>query len=170
MLERIVLWTSLGLSVVASGIIIRNNLPQIMQLGRRPRVLPLSGRELSMGKPEPKVALVAVLSNHCIYCVRSIPFYRRISTWKPLSKTDFAFIAVFPEGIAAGQQYVKENGISVDQVANKPDSLPVPGTPTLLLVRNGKIEDVWTGRLDTEGEAAVARRVSASCRTCLVTF
>jgi len=80
---------------------------------------------------------------------------------------DFQFVAMFKEGMAEGQQYLRTQGVNVDQVL--PQSLVVDGTPTLLLVRYRKIEDVLVGYLDESGEGAVSNRIKSLCPNCSTT-
>lgn len=78
----------------------------------------------------------------------------------------FQFVAMFNERIEDGQLYLTAHGVKVDSVLPKPDSLPIDATPTLLLVMNGKVQDVWAGYLDPVGESAVARSIKRLCPAC----
>ncbi len=99
-------------------------------------------------------SLVMVLSNHCHFCSESGPFYKRLAAQNP--KT-FRMIAVLPQPVKDGQEFLRSLDISVEEVRQaSPASLKVLGTPTLLLVDGqGVVVKVWRGKLSSTGEAEV---------------
>lgn len=104
--------------------------------------------------------VVLVLSKSCGYCTESAPFYQRLVE-ESKARGNVGFIAVLPQAIDEGRDYLKERGVAIEDVRESPDILGLSGTPTLLLVdKVGVITDVWVGKLSAEGEAQVLSKVS----------
>ena len=169
--ETIVQSISLALCLTAGIITVKNNLPGFKRLAHVSKLgsPPLGGQLLKLPTERANASnftLVAVLSTHCGFCTRSLPLYKTLLASRS-SMDDFQFVAMFKEGMAQGQQYLRTQGVNVDQVL--PQSLVVDGTPTLLLVRNRKIEDVLVGYLDESGEGAVSNRIKSLCPNCSTT-
>ena len=97
--------------------------------------------------------LVLAISSSCHFCTESAPFYRRLVQ----SKGGTRVVAVLPQPIEDGREYLKRLGVSVDEVKQVGlDQIGVGGTPTLLLVDNsGVLKDSWVGRLPPEQETSV---------------
>lgn len=99
--------------------------------------------------------LVAVLRSDCPFCERSKPFYRRLAARE---REDVQFVIAAPPGdmdIESYRPVLEPDSI----VFIERGTLPVLGTPTLLLVdREGAVEAAWTGQLspDQEGEVLAA--------------
>ncbi|NYF78951.1 thioredoxin-related protein [Granulicella arctica] len=98
--------------------------------------------------------LVLAISTTCHFCKDSEPFYRDL-TEKSNGRVDF--VAVLPQALDVAQSYVQQSiAPSVHVVSARLDSIGVRGTPTLLLVDgNGKVQDVWVGKLDDKGQRQV---------------
>ena len=94
--------------------------------------------------------LVMVLQSDCPFCERSVPFYERL----PRGGAAQIVIAA-PLGDTDIESYRKL--IEPDElVFVEPGTLPVSGTPTLLLVDGeGRVDAAWIGVLDSEREAEV---------------
>lgn len=103
--------------------------------------------------------LLLALSSTCHYCTESAPFYQRLA-----KESNTRRIAVLPEPVSEGKQYVEGLGLTVDEVRQvRLDSVGVRGTPTILLVNNaGVVTDSWIGVLSSEQEAEVLSRVQIS--------
>lgn len=100
---------------------------------------------------EPRT-LIAVLQSGCGYCQESAPFYRR------LLERDTAGIQVVvaaPSDDAGIGDYLASANIEPDAVVLVTrGQLPVPSTPTLLLVDGaGVVTHAWVGLLSAEREA-----------------
>lgn len=97
--------------------------------------------------------LVLAISTSCHFCTESAPFYRNLTKSHP----GVRLVAVFPQPVEAGQQYLQGLGVATDQVLQAQlDSINVSGTPTLLLVnKDGSVLRRWVGLLPKEGEADV---------------
>lgn len=105
------------------------------------------------------VNLVLALSTDCHYCRESAPFYRNLVG----SGTGDTFhtLAIFPQSTLESREYLRLQGIVVQEVrqANL-SSLGVTGTPTLILVDNsGRVKSEWIGKLSPEQEGQVYRNL-----------
>jgi hypothetical protein len=91
--------------------------------------------------------LVLAISTHCHFCTESTPFFRQIAKEK---KKDIKLLAVLPESVAEGEQYLNGEGVHVDHVSQVSlDSAGIPGTPMMLLVDSGGVvRNSWTGKLE----------------------
>jgi hypothetical protein len=107
--------------------------------------------------------LLLVVQKGCHYCSESAAFYRELAnkTGKPETAK---LIALLPQDIDEGVAYLTSLGVSVGDVRKaSPRSLGVEGTPSLLLVDSqGKVTDVWVGKLPPEKEAEVLDKAGIS--------
>lgn len=96
--------------------------------------------------------LMFALSTKCPYCRESLPFYEEL-TEKIRGKDDL--IAVFPQTQEQAQIWLKAANISVSQIVSaRLDAFGISATPSLLLLdKSGKVERVWVGRLNAQGQA-----------------
>ena len=104
--------------------------------------------------------LILALSTTCHYCSESAPFYQQLIQ----KRGGVRVVAVVPQNIDAGRQYLQKLGVHVDEVKQLTlESIKVRGTPTLLLVNgNGVVTNEWAGKLPAEQEAEVIQRLQAS--------
>src|ERR1700678_1365287 len=58
--------------------------------------------------------LVLAISTTCHYCKDSVPFYRK------LGGAGFKMLAVLPQSVLEGQQYLSDAGVHVDDVRQLP--------------------------------------------------
>ncbi len=99
--------------------------------------------------------LLVVLSKGCKFCSESAGFYQRLVK-ESADKTNQHVIAVFPQDVETGKNYLKELGISADVIQTPLDSISVRGTPTLILVDGkGMVKESWIGRLPVQKEEEV---------------
>jgi hypothetical protein len=107
--------------------------------------------------------LLLVLQKGCHFCSESAPFYRKLALKVHQAKAPVQVVAVLPQDVPVGQQYLLDLGIPMEHVASAPmQSLGVEGTPTLILVDpDGKIVDSWVGELVPERESQVMNRLFA---------
>lgn len=98
--------------------------------------------------------LVLAISTQCHFCKESTPFYRRLE--QEVGKR-IKIIAALPQPVADAEQYLKGEGVRVDQVKQiSPMALGVRGTPTMLLVNSGGVVTrVWSGKLPPEEQDQV---------------
>ena len=68
-------------------------------------------------------------------------------------------MAMLPQPVAEAEQYLKAEGLHVDQVRQATlDEIGVRGTPTVLLVNSaGVVTKVWAGKLQPEEQEQVLR-------------
>jgi peroxiredoxin len=107
-------------------------------------------------------SVVLALSDQCHFCTESAPFYQKLTT-ELAQRRDVQVIAVFPQQVGDGKQYLGKLGVPISDVRQAAfDSLGVRGTPTLMIVdRNGKVEQSWVGRLSPDKESEVLARLKA---------
>jgi hypothetical protein len=106
-------------------------------------------------------ALVVALSPACHFCDESMTFYKQIVDERDQKKSPVKFIAA-----VAGEDMKIQEAQKLAIAGARPDSLvqldfdavKVPGTPTLMLIDDeGKVLDVWVGKLDASGQQEVLR-------------
>ncbi|HEX8091375.1 MAG TPA: hypothetical protein VF762_21150 [Blastocatellia bacterium] len=109
--------------------------------------------------------LLIVLSRGCHFCSESVPFYQRLAE-EVKSHGDVRLLAVLPQPPAEGQKYLDDLGVPLKDVKQAElSSIPVAGTPTLILVDSkGVVTDAWVGKLPSDKEAEVISKLQ--CDTC----
>lgn len=104
--------------------------------------------------------LLLVLQKGCHFCAESAPFYQGLTKEMESSKSA-KLIAVLPQEVNVGQQYLADLKVPISEVKKiGPDFLGVSGTPTLILVNNaGEVVDSWTGKLSPDKEIEVLKKL-----------
>ncbi|HKP73055.1 MAG TPA: redoxin family protein [Pyrinomonadaceae bacterium] len=107
-----------------------------------------------------KQTLLMVLSTNCHFCTESAPFYQRLAEEKAKHGWNVRMVAVMPQSIDESQKYLKEHGVSVDEIKQaQPTAIGVRGTPTLIMVDGqGAVVEAWVGKLPTSEEVKVLNR------------
>lgn len=148
--------------IIAAAILIRNNFLQPQQQGNRPPEAEVGEQFDALRQVVPagaERAMVVALSPTCHFCNESMPFYKQLIDQRNQSGSPVKVIAAVPRDDAKAEEQQKFAGAGV-----QPDalvtvdfaSIKVPGTPTILHVDNqGKILDVWVGKLDESGQKEV---------------
>lgn len=104
-----------------------------------------------------KLQLVLFLKSTCGYCTNSIPFYRRVRD-EAKRQESVRLIAVSSEPSGTLQEYLKRNGLTVDQVVSQQHK--ALGTPTVVLVDSaGIIKGVWEGQQGSAEEDQILRAI-----------
>jgi rhodanese-related sulfurtransferase len=100
--------------------------------------------------------LLLVLSTKCHYCSESAPFYRRL-VGALEGQADTKLVAVLPEEVSEGEEYLKKLGVLINDVKQTPlELIHVSATPTLLLLdKSGTVTHSWLGKLAAEEEDEV---------------
>jgi thioredoxin-related protein len=108
-------------------------------------------------------ALVLAVSPTCHFCNESMPFYKQLMDQRNQKGSGVKVIAAVSQAGAKTDEEnnFKSHGVQPDSVvAVDFQKIKVPGTPTLLLVDNqGKVLDVWVGKLDDSREREVLARL-----------
>jgi thioredoxin-related protein len=109
--------------------------------------------------------LLIVLSQGCHFCSESVPFYQRLAE-EVKSHGDIRLLAVLPQSPGEGQKYLDDLGVPIKDVKQAElSSIPVRGTPTLVLVDSkGVVTDAWIGKLPADKEAEVISKLQ--CDNC----
>jgi hypothetical protein len=103
--------------------------------------------------------LILALQVSCPYCKQSMSFYRSILQ---SGAGKFHSVAVLPDVVEDSTAYLARSALSITDIrqANL-DSMGITGTPTILIVdRQGKVDASWTGKLSTEREEEVFRKLN----------
>ena len=104
-------------------------------------------------------ALVVAVSPTCHFCNDSLPFYKRLVDERNQKSSPVKFIAAVPNEKDKSEEAKKfaDAGVQPDGVVPIDfASIKVPGTPTLMLVdNNGKVLNVWIGKLNESVEKDV---------------
>lgn len=105
--------------------------------------------------------VLLALSTHCHFCTESTPFFRQLSE---RSGKTFRIVAILPESTTAAQDYLKREGVHVDQLKQMSlDKLGVVGTPTMLLFdKSGKVTKSWVGKLNLEEQSQALKAIGAT--------
>jgi hypothetical protein len=117
----------------------------------------MDGRLVGVDWAKNHRTLVMAISTTCHYCKDSVPFYHTLTT----AGANVKIIAVLPQPVAEGQQYLTNGGARVDDVKQVPlNSLGITGTPTLMLINDaGVVTDMWVGKLQPDQETKVLAAV-----------
>lgn len=104
--------------------------------------------------------LILALQAGCRFCSESAPFYKRLL--ETIEREQVAVIAVFPTEVDESTRYLERLGVTGIEVRRLPlNSLRVRGTPTLILAdSNGKVTDIWVGKLSADQEANVMSKLT----------
>jgi thioredoxin-related protein len=104
-------------------------------------------------------ALVVAVAPGCHFCNESMSFYKQLLDQRNQKSSPVKFIAAVPTDEAKTEEAQKfaTAGAQPDNLVHLDfNTIKVPGTPTLMLVdNNGKVLNVWVGKLDEGGEKEV---------------
>ncbi len=159
-MRKVEIFVNLALIVVSClllGIVIKKTfLEKVAPPVKAEVVLELPGVDWSKRDQ----TLVLALSANCHYCTESAPLYRQLIT-DISAQANVRTVAVLPQPTAESQQYLKQLGVSPDEVIHTSlRSIGISATPTLLIVdRTGVISDLWVGRLNINNQLALRKRL-----------
>lgn len=155
---------------IAAVVLVRTHLLKPQQPGMPPQVE--KGEQYDQLKAVVPAgtnrALVVAVSPGCHFCTESIPFYKNLIDQRNQKNSPVKFIAAVPTHeqpeearklVAEETQMFTAGGAQPDSMVNLDfAAVKVPGTPTLLLVdNNGKVLDVWVGKLNASAEKKVLK-------------
>lgn len=152
------------LLVIAVSIILGAFIGKTYLVGaRNTRVAPLAGSKFQLAGEDwqkSKRTLVLAFRTGCPYCSESTEFYRVLSEQCRLNNV--RLIAVAPDPVSESQKYLKEAGVTVDEVRQSElPRLGVMRTPTLVLVDNsGIVSGIWLGELSSSSQQDVISRLA----------
>lgn len=148
--------------VIASVVLVRNFFFQPRQPAGGPPGVEKGERLEALQAALPAGAertLVLAVSPQCHFCTESMPFYKRVVDERNKKGSAVKVVVAVPaaEAREAEQKHLTDAGVQNDALVTVDfSSIKVPGTPTLLLVdKQGKVLDVWVGKLDEDGEEDV---------------
>lgn len=106
-------------------------------------------------------SLVLAVSTTCHFCEESAGFYRQLVS--QCKQQHVRVIAVLPQSVGESESYLKNEGVTVDEVRQVVFSdMQIGGTPTLLLVDgSGTVKDVWIGKLPDDQEKDVISKLGS---------
>jgi hypothetical protein len=145
-------------AILLGVVLVRTYLRQHNNPGKPSEASPIAaGTHLSMAGVDWKTnqrTLVLALSTQCHFCTESAPFYKQISTQRG---TGLRLLAVFPQPVSEGEDYLKKLGVPADEVQQLPlSALSVSATPTLILADGqGVVVKSWVGKLPGDKAAEV---------------
>ena len=102
-----------------------------------------------------KKTLLLVLQKDCHFCLESMPFYKTLV--QKSKEKGIKLVAVLPNSREESVQYLKENGVDIQEVIQASSkNINVQGTPTLILTNDkGEVLNSWIGKLPSEKEQEV---------------
>jgi thioredoxin-related protein len=103
--------------------------------------------------------LLLVLQKGCKFCTESMPFYKTLV--EKAKEKGIKLVAVLPNSREEGSQYLRENGVEIQDVKQSQlNSINVWGTPTLIFVNeNGEVANSWIGKLPLEIEKMILNQL-----------
>ena len=109
--------------------------------------------------------LIIALQEGCHYCSESVPFYQRIIDGHA---NGVHLLALLPEDNRL--QYIQDLHLNIGDIKRvKFSQYRIGGTPTLILVdHDGKIKNVWMGKLSPSIEQEVLKTLAAACSECTI--
>lgn len=101
-----------------------------------------------------KKSLIFFLKKDCVYCDKSAPLYRLLL--EEASKRDVKSLAILPDSVDVGTQYVHSLNLPIENVQmGSLSHYQIPGAPSVLFVDDqGMVRGAWIGMAppDREGQ------------------
>lgn len=113
--------------------------------------------------PQGEKTLFLVLAPDCRFCSESMGFYSRLGKNRAAGVN--VIVAVDSEDELEAERFqLLTSGVEFDELVPIDHRLlPVPGTPSLLLVnRRSEVLDIWIGKLDEQTEAEILEALGAA--------
>lgn len=131
------------------------------------RLTQLTGRRIAQPVGQHEVMVILQLSPDCIYCSKSVPFYRDLKALADRSREKLLLATQFldPE---AGKSFLEVN--ELPGIAGLGPPLPGLSTglvPTVILAdQSGKVVRAWAGYLDFRHQRDVISAIRTLCPAC----
>ncbi len=157
--------TVTNLAIIVVAIMLGFVLVQKYFRGENPEKTPteiVKGTKISLSDVswrQNQKTLILVLQKDCRFCSESMPFYKTLVEKSKVKGVQL--IAVLPDSREEGVQYLKENGVDIQEIRqSRLDEINVQGTPTLILLNDkGEVENSWVGKLPSEKETEVTENL-----------
>lgn len=107
--------------------------------------------------------LILALDRDCVYCERSVDFYKQLLERQAKDGGNTQFLAALPNDDWDAKQYLRKEGLeALPYISNiKLSQLQITVLPTLILVdRLGRVLESWSGQLDNERQQQVFEAIS----------
>jgi thioredoxin-related protein len=103
--------------------------------------------------------MLLVLQKGCHFCTESMPFYKMLV--EKSKERGIKLVAVLPNSREESIQYLKENGVEIQEVKQAQiESINVHGTPTLIMTdEKGEVVNYWMGKLTSQKEGEVFEKL-----------
>jgi hypothetical protein len=107
--------------------------------------------------------VVLDIRSGCTFCQSSLPFYRHLLQVTRNHPSALSVLAVSSDSVAVMRTYLGKAGLTVDRVIHAdPESLGIPGTPTIVLVDSaGIVTRRFIGKLSASDERALLTLLDA---------
>jgi hypothetical protein len=105
--------------------------------------------------------LVIAAKSGCGPCIDSTGFYNELGKLEKAESGRICVVAVFPNSATEVRDYVTRTSLDLHTIANVDfQALKVVSTPVIILVdKTGRIVDFWSGKLPSETERQLLRKV-----------
>ena len=107
--------------------------------------------------------LVVAVSENCPYSRVSIPFHKQVLAAS--HRVGLSVLLIMDTTPAAGNELVREINSNDQLIVAGLRGLRITGTPTILMVEDGKVSGRWTGELSRAEEAGLLSRVDRNMHT-----
>jgi len=149
-LERITYICLILTSIIATSVMVEQHISPKNQR----RSTELVGTHLSLPEVSWNTAtthVVVALSSHCHFCVESLPFYRQLAEVSRRSNRQLSLTILTGDPKDTARGFLLDNQLVPDHLvltSLSTISVPIRGTPTLLLVNsNGIVTKAFRGKL-----------------------
>jgi hypothetical protein len=172
MLEKITNMAVLITSIVVLFVVVHD---RMRAPGENPHAIEIeaySGKHITLPSDTASAQMQSViilgLSAKCGFCIRSMPFYRRLQGMRDASQGRLRIIAYFKERLSESQKEFGKWGFTPNAtIVGAPQGVNITSTPTILLADGtGNVNNAWIGLLDTKGEDDVLTKLTHQCMGC----
>lgn len=142
--------------LIKNHLLTKSKLNQTAPAANQPLTNP-SVSSLDINWKQDRQTLILAISSSCQFCTSSAPFYKKLVQ----SRKDTRLVAILPQSVEEGQEYLKRLQVQVDEVRQvELSTIAVQGTPTLLLIDSaGVIKKSWIGQLSPSQESDVLNAI-----------